>query len=136
MNSSTEDLVILIGVFLPVMDAIMSPCIDLGEPNSSFNLESDPNGQRLNAGAYGGTCDASRSESDDTVVIQWLLNSDPGWVTQGSWQYGVPLGLGGSNGYPDPASGHTGNSVYGVNLSGDYESSMGGPHALTVGPID
>ena len=26
--------------------------------------------------------------------------------------------------------------MYGVNLAGDYESAIGGPYALTVGPLD
>ncbi len=119
-----------------VVDANMSPCIDLGDPNSPLGLESEPNGGRVNAGAYGGTLDASRSEPNSTVLYQWLLDTDPGWSVQGSWQYGLPLGGGGINGNPDPAAGHTGAFAYGVNLSGDYEGAIGGPYALTVGPLD
>ena len=118
------------------VDAHMSPCIDLGDPNRPFELESDPNGLRVNAGAYGGTRDASRSEPGSVVLYQQSLDTDPGWTTQGEWAYGVPVGLGGANGHPDPASGHTGEAVYGVNLAGDHDSSIGGPHAVTFGPLD
>ncbi len=53
-----------------IVDMNTSPCIDLGDPNGLFTLESDPNGLRLNAGAYGGTLDASRSEPDSTDLDQ------------------------------------------------------------------
>jgi hypothetical protein len=49
-----------------VMDANTSPCIDLGDPNSVLDLESVPNGGRVNIGAYGGTLDASHSEPNST----------------------------------------------------------------------
>ena len=39
-----------------------SPCIDAGNPDSEFTLESEPNGQRINMGAYGGTPQASLSQ--------------------------------------------------------------------------
>ncbi len=38
-----------------------SPCIDAGDPNALFDLEPEPNGQRVNQGAYGGTSQASWS---------------------------------------------------------------------------
>jgi predicted outer membrane repeat protein len=38
-----------------------SPCIDAGDPNSEFTLEPEPNGGRINMGAYGGTPEASKS---------------------------------------------------------------------------
>jgi hypothetical protein len=82
------------------------------------------------------------------IVNKWLekgivrihsekLDSDPGWTTQGQWQFGVPVGAGGSSyGYSDPYYGYTGNNVYGVNLHGDYSTSPGGPYYLTAGPFD
>lgn len=64
------------------------------------------------------------------------LDSDPGWTTQGQWAFGVPAGGGGSSyGNPDPDSGYTGTNVYGVNLSGDYSTIVGGPYCLTAGPF-
>ena len=40
-----------------------SPCIDTGDPSSECALESEPNGGRINMGAYGGTPQASLSLS-------------------------------------------------------------------------
>jgi hypothetical protein len=40
-----------------------SPCIDAGDPNSPVGLEPEPNGGRINLGAYGGTNQASKSSN-------------------------------------------------------------------------
>jgi hypothetical protein len=44
-----------------VYDEVTSSCIDAGDPNSSVGLEPNPNGNRINMGAYGGTAEASKS---------------------------------------------------------------------------
>ncbi|UCG57696.1 MAG: hypothetical protein JSU70_22880, partial [Phycisphaerales bacterium] len=44
-----------------VRDDVTSPCIDEGDPSLPFNKECRPNGGRINMGAYGGTCEASKS---------------------------------------------------------------------------
>ncbi len=44
-----------------VVDDITSPCIDGGDPNSPVGDEPEPNGGRVNMGAYGGTAEASKS---------------------------------------------------------------------------
>jgi len=44
-----------------VKDNIHSPCIDAGDPKADFSLEPDPNGGRVNLGAYGNTAEASKS---------------------------------------------------------------------------
>ncbi len=44
-----------------VVDGITSPCIDAGDPKDPIGLEPFPNGGRINAGAYGGTAEASKS---------------------------------------------------------------------------
>jgi hypothetical protein len=44
-----------------VLDDVTSPCIDKGDPNSPVGAEPDPNGGRINMGAYGGTAQASKS---------------------------------------------------------------------------
>jgi hypothetical protein len=44
-----------------VRDDITSPCIDAGDPNSPVGDEPEPNGGRINMGAYGGTAEASMS---------------------------------------------------------------------------
>jgi hypothetical protein len=70
-----------------------------------------------------------------TVVYEWLLDSDPGWTTEGLWAFGQPTGGGGQYGGPDPTSGYTGSNVYGYNLSGDYETYLP-ERNLTSGAID
>jgi hypothetical protein len=47
------------GSWLP--DDRTSPCIDAGDPNSPVEDEPEPNGGRVNMGAYGGTAEASKS---------------------------------------------------------------------------
>ena len=42
-------------------DEILSPCIDAGDPAADFSNEPQPNGGRVNIGAYGNTPEASRS---------------------------------------------------------------------------
>ena len=44
-----------------VQDDVTSPCIDAGDPNMPVGDEPDPNGDRINMGAYGGTEEASKS---------------------------------------------------------------------------
>jgi len=71
------------------------------------------------------------------VIYEFNMDSDPGWSMTGQWEFGEPLGQGGSShGYADPSGGATGGNVCGVNLAGDYSTSIGGPYHLTSGPID
>ena len=65
----------------------------------------------------------------------FTLDSDPGWTTDAGWAFGVPQGLGGEFGEPDPTSGYTGSNVYGFELGGDYANNMPQRH-LTSTPID
>ncbi|MDI6448073.1 S8 family serine peptidase [Anaerobaca lacustris] len=44
-----------------VQDDVTSPCIDAGDPAVSVGDEPEPNGGRINMGAYGGTPQASKS---------------------------------------------------------------------------
>lgn len=44
-----------------VMDEVTSPCLDAGDPDAPVNGEPEPNGGRVNMGAYGGTAEASKS---------------------------------------------------------------------------
>lgn len=65
------------------------------------------------------------------------LENDPGWTRQGQWAFGVPTGQGGASyGNPDPVSGATGTNVFGVNLQGDYNTTLGVPLYLTTGPLN
>lgn len=47
-----------------IYDEITSPCIDAGNPNSDWAAELWPHGKRINMGAYGGTTEASMSQSN------------------------------------------------------------------------
>jgi len=51
-----------------VVDINTSPCIDAGDPNSPVALEPYPNGGIINMGAYGGTIEASKSETSPVPV--------------------------------------------------------------------
>lgn len=44
-----------------VRDDVTSPCIDAGDPKAPVGEEREPNGSRVNMGAYGGTMEASKS---------------------------------------------------------------------------
>ena len=44
-----------------VKDDVTSPCIDAGDPEADFENEPEPNGRRVNMGAYGNTAEASKS---------------------------------------------------------------------------
>jgi len=44
-----------------VKDAQTSPCIDAGDPSDDYSAEPQPNGARINIGAYGGTVEASQT---------------------------------------------------------------------------
>lgn len=45
-----------------VLDKVTSPCVDAGDPSADCANEHEPNGGRINMGAYGGTAYASLSE--------------------------------------------------------------------------
>ncbi|MEM1424169.1 MAG: proprotein convertase P-domain-containing protein, partial [Planctomycetota bacterium] len=65
------------------------------------------------------------------AVASFPLDTDPGWSTEGGWQFGGPLGLGG-----DPGSAFTGANVYGNNLSGTYSDDIEPAEYLTTTAID
>jgi hypothetical protein len=54
-----------------VVDAVTSPGIDTGDPNSPVGEEPLPNGGRVNMGVYGGTPEASWSPTPGPMVGQW-----------------------------------------------------------------
>jgi hypothetical protein len=67
------------------------------------------------------------------AVFNFLLDNDPGWVTEGGWSFGQPTGGGSQAG--DPTAGNTGLSVYGYNLNGDYTNNMP-VYYLTTSALD
>ena len=66
------------------------------------------------------------------LVYAFHMDTDPGWIRQGLWQYGPPQGLGSG----DPSYPVTGANVIGYNLSGNYPANMSSPEYITVGPLD
>jgi hypothetical protein len=48
-----------------VIDDVTSPCVDAGDPDSPVGDEPEPNGGRINIGAYGGTSAASKSHAPE-----------------------------------------------------------------------
>ncbi|MBK9127920.1 MAG: agmatine deiminase family protein [Phycisphaerales bacterium] len=90
-----------------------------------------------NSGADDSNANFTITANGPRVIYGFPLNTSPGWTTQGQWAFGQPTGQGGTqHGFPDPASGFTGTNVYGVNLSGDYSTTVGGPWYVTTGPLD
>jgi hypothetical protein len=67
------------------------------------------------------------------VLHEVFLDTDPGWTTEGQWEFGVPTGGGSHDG--DPTSGYTGSNVYGYNLTGDYPNFLPA-QSLTSTPFD
>ncbi len=62
-----------------VNDSVTSACIDQGDPDLSVGLETDPHGDRINAGAYGGTWMASRTPMPGPVPNMMFESiNDPG----------------------------------------------------------
>jgi parallel beta-helix repeat protein len=60
-----------------VIDTVHSPCIDAGDPFCDHSLEPEPNGDRVNMGAYGNTPQASKSGT----FLDWAGTS--GYETDG-----------------------------------------------------
>jgi C1A family cysteine protease len=71
------------------------------------------------------------------VAYEEMLDYDPGWTTEGQWEFGKPTGGGGAFGAwgRDPTGGHTGDNVYGYNLEGNYPADLPETY-LTSLPID
>jgi hypothetical protein len=63
-----------------VLDAVTSPCIDRGDPDSPVGEEPDPNGGIVNMGAYGGTQQASMSIGwpQPLILVHWKLDEIEG----------------------------------------------------------
>jgi hypothetical protein len=75
---------------------------------------------------------ASIEVGERSLVYSWDMSTNPYWGTQPQWSWGVPQGLGGEVGYPDPTSGHTGDNVFGYNRAGDYSNSLAEKYLTTA----
>ena len=54
-----------------------SPCIDEGDPSSTFSSEPEPNGDRINIGVYGNTANAQTSLDTDSDGTEDILDNCP-----------------------------------------------------------
>jgi hypothetical protein len=111
---------------------------NLVEYNPAFNAQGN-DAFTYNANDGGTSPDGGPSNTGTiTVTIggpqpiyEFLVDdTNPGWTTQGLWAFGQPTGQSG-----DPASGYTGQNVYGYNLNGDYTDNMPA-YYLTSTPMD
>ena len=82
----------------------ISPCVNVGNPTSDFSREPEPNGDRINMGAYGNTLEAAIAAltitepdtsaiedslysvdiaipQDSTVIFTYELISAPAWIS-------------------------------------------------------
>lgn len=100
----------------------------------SWMLAQKPLREDINRNGYVGIEDLAAMvqewlSSSYVVIYQNTMDTDMGWTAEGQLEFGQPLGLGGvSYGNPDPDSGYTGTNVYGINLSGDYDTALGERH--------
>ena len=120
-----------------------------GHATTNVTVSINANANSLGVGYYSDTVnfinttdhvgDTSRSVSlqvgGPSLIYDFPMDSDPGWSTEDQWAFGQPTGSGGEYGGPDPTSGHTGNYVYGYNLSGDYANYLPERH-LTSTAVD
>jgi parallel beta-helix repeat protein len=72
-----------------VVDAVHSYCIDAGTPNFSYSLEPEPNGDRVNLGAYGNTKEASKSAPPMIAALAMTAAAAP--AASGAVQISVNL---------------------------------------------
>jgi hypothetical protein len=72
-----------------VVDSNTSPCIDAGNPGCPPGAEPDPNGNRINMGAYGGTAYASKSPDNfrslSDMDNNWVVDLDDLAIFAGYW---------------------------------------------------
>ena len=81
------------GLDLWVLDYVTSPCIDVGDPAVYPFTEPTPNGGRVNAGAYGNTAYASRSDwqilsdvnRDGVVNLTDFVIMSQDWLYTAGW---------------------------------------------------
>ncbi len=78
-----------------VADASTSPCVDAGDPSSSYAGELLPDGVRVNMGAFGNTADASLSPEERSVELTSIVGGEVlravwriTWTTTGPWEPG------------------------------------------------
>lgn len=92
---------------------------------------SDSFGYRANDGGFDSNLATVNAQiGGEQPIINFPLDADPGWSTEGLWEFGTPQGVS-----FDPVAGFTGSNVYGYNLAGKYENGLSATY-LTTTPID
>ena len=72
-----------------IYDGGSSPCLNLGNPGDDYTLEPEPDGDRINLGAYGGTFEASKSSKKTSSIEspagneKWRLSHPISWTVFG-----------------------------------------------------
>lgn len=103
------------------------------EGSTSFQYFADDGGSPPEGGPSNIATVSIAVASGPSVVYDFSLDKDPGFILEGDWGFGQPSGGGGEYGSPDPTSGYTGSNVLGYNLAGDYGSSIPEYSATLVG---
>ncbi|MCK4304467.1 MAG: T9SS type A sorting domain-containing protein [Candidatus Eisenbacteria sp.] len=125
-----------------------SGTLQIGE-TVEVTVEINSNATQLNAGAYvtpisifnhtnhlGDTVrEVVLAVGPPTLAHEWTMDVDPGWATEGEWEFGAATAGGGAQGNPDPGYAHTGTNVYGYHIGGDYPNNLPERH-LTSAEID
>ncbi len=114
-------------------DVVYTPSLwFLGD--DSFTFKADDGGEPPEGGeSEVATVSVEVISPESMLIYAFPLDSDPGWATEGQWAFGQPTG--GGSYYGDPSAGHTGNNVYGYNLTGNYSDDMP-MRSLTTGAIN
>jgi len=68
-----------------VYDAVISPCIDAGDPNLGWASEPWPNGRRVNMGAYGATSQASMNGNEADFNVDGRVDFSDFAYLGGKW---------------------------------------------------
>ena len=76
-----------------IIDDVDSPLLDAGDPLDDFDAEPEPNGGRINIGAYGGTNQASRSnwplpadfDRNGIVDLEDFASFSDQWLSSMPW---------------------------------------------------
>ncbi|MHC4117625.1 MAG: right-handed parallel beta-helix repeat-containing protein [Planctomycetota bacterium] len=102
-----------------VIDEVTSPCIDAGNPDHPDGaiFEPDPNGGRINMGAYGGTPEASKSTSASATSASTIESFEQGFEAL-PWQH-----LGNTSWRLTSLQAHTGEHSAQAGAIGDGEDS-------------
>lgn len=133
-NNDDTERVVSVAIDVPWATPSSSSIPLSASSDDTLTVQTTADAESLEEGRYSGTLTVTVDDGSDPtdfdvallvgtseVLYSWNLDTDPGWDTEGEWEWGVPEGRGGSTGGSDPSSGYTGDHVYGYNLGGDYQ---------------